>query len=141
MAFITMPECPFPRIDVPKILLPAISLVIVQFRNRRTGVRRTFQIAEILEDSTINILMQYDQRKDRLVKANNSKSLFKNLKLYTGMSDAQVRQDLNEKEKVINYLVKHEIVDVDEVGRIIAEYYTDKANLMKFVNANKKFQE
>jgi len=128
-------------IEVPPILLPAISLIIVQFRNRRSGVRRTFQIAEILEDATVNILMQYDQQTDRLVKKNPSKSLFKNLRLYTGMSDSQIRQDLDEKEKVLNYMVKLNITDVDEVGRLIAEYYTDKANMMKFVHANKKLED
>ena len=130
-----------PPIDVPKIMLPAISLIIVQFRNRRLGTRRTFQIAEILEDSRVNILLQYDQKKDNLVKKNPSKSLFNNLKLYTGMNDAEIHRDLAEKEKVLNYLVKNQILDVDAVGRIIAEYYTDKNNLMKFVNANKKFEE
>jgi transcriptional regulator NrdR family protein len=85
--------------------------------------------------------MQYDQKKDKLVKKNPSKSLFQSLKIYTGMSDAQLKQDLNEKEKVLNYMVKNNITDVDDVGRLIAEYYTDKDNLMKFVNANKKFEE
>ena len=28
---------------------------------------------------------------------------------------------------------------VDGVGRIMAEYYTDNKNLMKFVNSNKDF--
>jgi len=128
-------------IDVPPILLPAISLIIVQFRNRRTGVRRTFEIAEIQDDSTVNTLMLYDQKKDALVKKNPSKAFFKNLRLYTGMSDSEIERDLNEKEKVLNYLVKHNIAGVDEVGRIIAEYYTDKDNIMKFVNANKVFTE
>ncbi len=126
-------------IDVPKILLPAISLIIVQIRNRRTGMRRTFQISEILDDSTSNTLMIYDQKKDALVKKNPSKSLFKSLKLYTGMSDSELKRDLKEKEKVLTYLVKNEITDVDDVGRIVAEYYTDKDHMMKFVNANKKF--
>ena len=130
-----------PPVDVPKILLPAISLIIVQFRNRRTGVRRTFQIAEILDDCSINMLMQYDQKRDRLIRVGPSKSLFKNLRLYTGMNDNEIKRDLEEKEKVLNYLAKQNIEDVDDVGRIIAEYYTDKPNLMRFVNANKKFQE
>jgi flagellar protein FlaI len=130
-----------PPIDVPKILLPAISLIIVQFRNRRTGMRRTFQIAEILDDATSNVLMQYNQKKDRLVKKNPSKSLFQSLKLYTGMSDAELHRDLQEKELVLNYLVKNNIVDVDDVGRIVAEYYTDKDNMMKFVHANKRLED
>ena len=130
-----------PPIDVPKILLPAISLIIVQFRNRRVGTRRTFQIAEILDDSTPNILMQYDQKLDKLVNKNPSKSLFKSLKLYTGMSDSEIAHDIHEKEKVLSYLVKNNITNVDEVGKIIAEYYTDKENMMKFVNANKSYDE
>ena len=128
-------------IDVPKILLPAISLIIVQFRNRRTGKRRTFQISEILDDATSNTLMMYDQKKDCLVRKNASKSLFKSLKLFTGMSDAELKRDLKEKEKILNYMLKNKITDVDDVGLIMAEYYTDKDNLMKFVNANKKFEE
>jgi flagellar protein FlaI len=128
-----------PPIDVPRIMLPAISLIIVQFRNRRTGARRTFQIAEIMPDSTPNILLQYDVKKDMLVSVGKSKSLFPNLRLYTGFSDSDIRKDLKEKELVLNYLVKQQVKTVDAVGRIVAEYYTNRDNIMKFVKQNKKF--
>jgi flagellar protein FlaI len=130
-----------PPIDVPKIMLPAISLVVVQFRNRRTGDRRTFQIGEISDDSSINVLMQYDQKKDVLVEKNKSKSFFGNLKLFTGMSDTELNKDIKEKQKILDYMIKHEIVDVDHVGRVMAEYYTDKKNLLSFVNSSKKFED
>ena len=129
-----------PPIEVPKVMLPAISLLIVQFRNRRSGSRRTFQIAEITDDAQPNVLMQYDPKTDKLSNKNSSKSFFASLKLYTGMSDAEIRKDLDEKARILDYLVKHEISDVDSVGRVMAEYYTNKDNLMKFVHANKKFE-
>lgn len=129
-----------PPIDVPKIMLPAISLIIVQFRNRRTGTRRTFQIAEILPGSEPNILLQYDSKKDKLVPVNKSKSFFQTLKLFTGMNERELQRELKEKEDIITYLTKHNILDVDAVGRIIAEYYTDKENLMRFVKTGKLFQ-
>lgn len=128
-----------PPIDVPPIMLPAISLIIVQFRNRRTGSRRTFQIAEILPDSAPNVILQYDAKKDRLVSQNKSKAFMNTLKLYTGYTDAEIKRELDEKKKVIEYLVKFDVLDVDAVGRIIAEYYTDKDNLMRFVKAGKPF--
>ncbi|MFH1073132.1 MAG: type II/IV secretion system ATPase subunit [Nanoarchaeota archaeon] len=127
-----------PPIDVPKIMLPAISLIIVQFRNRRTGMRRTFQIAEILPDSTPNVLMQYDYKKDRLVWVAKSKSLFANLKLYTGFTDAEIKSDLKEKEVILQYLIKLDIKEVDDVGRVMAEFYTDKKNLLACVKKGKK---
>ncbi len=128
-----------PPIDVPSIMLPAISLVIVQFRNRRSGARRTFQIAEVLPKAEFNVFMQYDTKRDRLGKAGRSKSFFQTLKLFTGMSERELHAEIKEKEQVINYLVKQNVMDVDAVGRIIAEYYTDKRNLMSYVRSNKLF--
>jgi len=130
-----------PPISVPEIMLPAISLVIVQFRNRRSGTRRTFQVAEILPDASPNVLLQYDNAKDRLVWKNKSKQLFATLKLYTGMTDAEIRKDLKEKEKVLKYMDDHDITSVDRVGRVIAEYYTDKDNLMDHVKAGKTLED
>ncbi len=140
-----------PPLDVPKIMLSAISLIIVQFRNRRTGKRRTFQIAEILPNGESNIIMQYDPRKDKLVSSlgtvtegymrdkSKTSHFFETIKTFTGMTTKEVRNNLAEKVKILNYLLKHNIDTVDDVGRIMAEYYTDKENLMKFVNANKEF--
>lgn len=128
-----------PPINVPKLMLPAISLVLIQFRNRRTDVRRTFQLAEIMPDSRPNVLMQYDPKKDVLKKVRKSSSLFNTLSLYTGYTYAEMNKELNEKVKILKYMVKQNIADIDHVGRLMAEYYTDKDNLMKFINNNKKF--
>lgn len=128
-----------PPINVPKLMLPAISLILIQFRNRRTDVRRTFQLAEIMPDSKPNVLMQYDPKKDILKKVRKSSSLFNTLSLYTGYTYAEMNKELNEKVKILKYMVKHDITDIDHVGRLMAEYYTDKDNLLKYVKADKKF--
>lgn len=128
-------------INVPRIMIQAISLVIVQFRNRRTGKRRTFQIAEVLPSGDANVIMQYDAKKDQLVEVGKSKSLFENIRMFTGMTDAEFERELDEKITVLKYLVELNINDVDGVGRIIAEYYTNKENLMHFVKTKKPFEE
>jgi len=126
-------------LDVPKIMLPAISLIIVQFRNRRSGKRRTFQIAEILPNGEANVIMQYDIKKDVLLKVGKSQALYDNIALFTGMTDIEISKELADKVKVLKYLVAKNIDDVDGVGRIVAEYYTSKQNLMKYVDSNKDF--
>jgi flagellar protein FlaI len=128
-----------PPIDIPKSMLPAVSLIVAQYRNRRTGLRRTFQIAEILPDSTPNIMMQYDVRADKLNNINKSKVLVKELEIYTGMSTREFRKDLLQKEKILKWLVKQKIDGVDNVGRVVAEYYTNPKNLMKHVGKNQRF--
>lgn len=125
-----------PPIEVPKTMLPAISLIVVQYRNRRTGLRRTFQVSEILEEGRENVLLQYDSGSDSLKKMNSSKSLISTIELYTGLSPAQVNKDLAEKEQVLKWLVKQKINTVDSVGRVMAEYYTKKEHLMASVRKN-----
>ncbi|MCX6710325.1 MAG: type II/IV secretion system ATPase subunit [Candidatus Woesearchaeota archaeon] len=129
-----------PPINTPKSMLPAISLLLVQYRNRRTGMRRSFQLAEILPDASANVLMQYDVRKDVMNTMNKSISLIDSLQLFTGMSVSEIESDLKEKELILNWLVNQNLKSIDEVGLVMAEYYTDKDNLMKFVKANRKFE-
>ena len=126
-----------PPIDVPKTMMPAISLIIVQFRNRRTGIRRTFQLAEINPDATARVLMQYNPKKDILFNKNKSKTLINTLQLYTGNTPKEIRSMLLEKQRVLKYLIKNNINTVDSVGRVMAEYYTDKDNLMNHIRLNK----
>jgi hypothetical protein len=70
-----------------------------------------------------------------------SKSFFQALKLYTGLTDSEVQAEIVEKQRIIEYLVRQRIMDVDSVGRIIAEYYTNKENLLRYVKADKPFIE
>jgi len=130
-----------PPINTPKSMLPAISLILVQYRNRRTGLRRNFQLAEILPDGSPNLLMQLDVRRDTMNIINRSVSLMDTIKLFTGMSNQEIESDLREKEEVLAWLVKQQVRTVDGVGRIMAEYYTNKENLLKYVRANKPLPE
>ncbi|MFH1181601.1 MAG: type II/IV secretion system ATPase subunit [Candidatus Woesearchaeota archaeon] len=126
-----------PPIDVPKTMLPAVSLIVVQYRNRRTGVRKLFQIAEILPDASANVLIQADLKNDKLVKVHDSKSFMDSLELYTGMSRKEIATDLKEKMAVLNWLIKRQINNVDDVGKAIAEYYINHNDFMKIVKSGK----
>ena len=126
-----------PPIEVPKTMVQAISLVIVQYRNRRTGARKTFQIAEVLEGAETNVIYQYDPKKDSFFKPNKPKLIFKDLEMHTGMTQKQFNIILAEMTRVLNYLMKHNINTVDGVGKIIAMYYTSKKELMDIIRKNK----
>ena len=126
-----------PPIDIPKTMLPAISMIVVQYRNRRTGIRKTFQISEILPNSETNVLIQLDIKSGKLRNINRSKSLYNTIELFTGFSRNELKKSLHEKENVLKWLVKQNINTVDGVGKVMAEYYTDSDNLMKYVKKNK----
>jgi flagellar protein FlaI len=112
-----------PPIEVPKMMLPALSMIVVQHRNRRTGFRRTFQIAEVLEDGGYNILKQLDLKSDKLLDQNRSKSIIETLGMHVGLSQQELQKDLKEKEDLIKGLVKQNMTDLHKIGETVAEYY------------------
>lgn len=112
-----------PPINVPKKMLGVISMIVIQNRNRRTGNRRTLQLAEVTHEGDPKVLMQLDVPKDKLVKLREAKRILDTINLYTGMSPAEIRKDLDEKTKILKVMVKRNIVDVHEIGKIMAKYY------------------
>jgi len=127
-----------PPIDVPKLMLPALNLILVQNRNRRTGKRRTLQIAEIMPDGDPNVIMQYDAQKDMMFPKNKSKTLYETLNLYTGMSEKDIDDDLKEKISILKDLVNRNINDINQIGLILAKYYL---NSVKEAKQKKSYNE
>jgi len=128
-----------PPINLPKTLLPAVNLVVAQTRNRRTGIRRTFQISEVTAEGEANILAQLDVRNDKLdVDLSKSKVLLEEFEKFVGLSREEIEKDLKEKGEVLKYLVKKDINDVEDVGRVIAGYYTNKEGLLKQIRGSGK---
>ncbi len=127
-----------PPINLPKTLLPAVNLIIAQQRNRRTGLRRTFQISEVSDNAEANVLGQLDVRNDAFkVDISKSTILLADLEKFVGLSKEEVIADIKEKQEVLNYLVKKDINDVEDVGRVIASYYTSKEQLLKQIRGKR----
>jgi len=122
-----------PPINVPKSMLPAVSMIIVMYRNRRTGIRRIFQISELLHNGNPNVLLQFDIRKDALVATNRTQRLMPELIMHTGLLRTEINGLLKEKGVLLKWMVKNNINTVNGFGKVIATYYTDKNKLFKFI--------
>jgi len=122
-----------PPIDISETLLPAISAMLIMYRNRRTGIRRVFQLSEILKNAKPNIIMQYDMSQDKLLNANQSMRLLPELEMQTGLSTQEINQDLRDKAEVLRWMVTKDINDVNGIGKVVATYYTNRESLMKFI--------
>ncbi len=122
-----------PPISVPRSSLPAISMIIIAYRNRRTGIRRIFQISEVKKDANAKVLMQYDLRKDSMFTINKSERLMPELQTQTGFTAQEINQDLREKSIILSWLAKKKIDSVDDIGKIIATYYRDKTRVLELI--------
>ncbi|MFH1590796.1 MAG: ATPase, T2SS/T4P/T4SS family [archaeon] len=114
-----------PPINIPRPLLAAVSLIVVQNRNRRTGKRNTSEIAQILPDGTPDTFMRYDAAKGSLIQIKQPDHIFRTISLFTGFTRERILQNLDEKIKLLRWLVDNEVDDIHEVGRFFRQYYAN----------------
>jgi len=112
-----------PPISIPKQMLSSIGLICVQNRNRRTGKRRTLQLAEVLQSGDPNVIMQLSIKDDILKTMSASKIIYDKLELYSGMSKQDIEADLSEKKKILKWMIDNQYFDIETVGKIISQYY------------------
>ncbi len=118
-----------PPINIPKLLLGSIGMILVQNRNRRTGLRRTLQLAEVDDNGDGKVLMQLDVQKDKLAKVAEPKRIYETLNLYTGMTVQEISKALDEKAGILKWLVRKDITDVHEIGLMISRHYSGKLRI------------
>jgi len=137
-----------PPINLPEALLESLHLVVVQFRHRRMGIRRTLQVAEVLPGGTmgasgarLEILYRWQPQFDKIIKVRESIRLINEIRMHTGMTDEEMDKDLKEKETVLQWMLDNKIDTVNTVGKVVADYYHDKEKILKIVNKKGKPEE
>jgi flagellar protein FlaI len=112
-----------PPIGLPKQILSALSLIVVQHIDRRNGKRRTLQIGEVVHDGNAKPIMQLNIVKDTLEKISDPTVIFETLKLYIGLSKEDVEKDISEKIGILKWMVRNNITDINKIGIIMSRYY------------------
>jgi flagellar protein FlaI len=130
-----------PPINVPESLLESLHLVIVQYRHRRLGIRRTIEVAEFIPGesgkfgSRLETLYRWKPLTDTIEQARSSIRLINEIRMHTGMTDDQMAADLKEKESVLQWMLDNNVRTVNSVGKVVAEYYHDKDRVMKVIKS------
>lgn len=128
-----------PPISLPEEMLSALHLVVIQYRQRRTGIRRTFEVAEVRPEGTkvsINDMYYWNARTDKLENTGESLRVYNELSLHTGMTVTEINADLKEKQEILKYMMKNKIRQVNDVGKVVAGYYRDREKTNKIVSRN-----
>ncbi len=134
-----------PPVNVPMTMMEAVHLNVVMFRNRRLGVRRILQVAELIperrgkdESMKTNVLYRWRGSDDAIVPHSESIRFFDELTLHTGLSRAELMGDLQQKQKILEWMVKFNIRAVNDVGRVMARYYRNPDEIIFAAEKNQK---
>ena len=132
-----------PPIQVPKNEVEALHLVLALHRDRRVGLRRALELAEIMQESgtdlEINYLYRWHPRKDEFEQVNTPVRLYESLNLHTGMTIDEIQRDLDEKISILKWMVKNELYDSERVEKVMELYYENQQFLLKCIRENKEF--
>ncbi len=131
-----------PPMDIPPTVMKSLHLIVCQYRNRRTGKRRTFEICELLKDETdtptLNTLFKWDPREDVINKMYPSIRVKNEISMFTGMNEEEIDEEINNKKLILEWLLENNKNDVNDVGRVVTEYYLDKEKVLGLAKSKQK---
>ncbi len=128
-----------PPLSVPANLLRAVNLNVVMFRDRRKRIRRVLQVAEFQttqDKAEANVIYRLIPEEDRIIRHSESSRFFEDLSRNTGMTQAEINKNLEGKQKILSWLIKQKIRDLNNLGKVMNFYYTDKEKLNRLILKN-----
>lgn len=130
-----------PPIDVPKVLINAIGGIVSVFRHRKLGIRRMLEFGEILRSGDASVLYRWNMKEDSFYQVNEMSRLLEILETYAGMNRKEIEEDIAEKTKVLDWMCNNDIVDIDNSGFVVSNYYNNKNNVIDIVSKNLKYSK
>ena len=138
-----------PPISIPKSMLESVHLNAVMIRNRRSGERRLLELAEFVperrgegeESVRANTLFRWKRAQDQIARHSESIRIFDELMLHTGFSQQEIAKDLESKQRILEWMAKQKIRDVQEVGKVLVNYYSEPEEVEAMARRGKKFGE
>lgn len=128
-----------PPINIPKIMMNSIGGIFVLFRHRTKSIRRIIEFGEVLRDGNVNVMYKWNLRSDTFVQIGDMTRLADTLMLYSGLSKRDITEEVSEKSQILNWMVKNNIVGVDDAGFVVANYYKNRGKVLKLAQDDVKF--
>jgi hypothetical protein len=118
-------------------MLESLNLIVVQYRDRRKGIRRTYQVAELIPtgETGENIVLKPNilyrcKPTGEIVAHDECVRIFDILNMHTGMSRKELTKDMTCRMDILKWLVENKVTELNDVGKIIAEYYNDSSKVL-----------
>lgn len=129
-----------PPINLPASLLETLDLVIFikKLKYKGSYVRKVSDIKEILGYDTkekklrINDVFEWDASTDNFVVKNDS-ILFNKIKETRGMNEDEIKRELRNKIKVLNWMKEKKISHFKNVSKVISAYYSNPQKVIDFI--------
>jgi flagellar protein FlaI len=128
-----------PPINLPESMIATLPLVVTMYRQRRKGIRRVFEVSELVpatgkEEITLNTLFKWNPRTDTIETVNESARIANELRLHVGITLPELAEQVRKRRTIIEWLVDQKVKSVDGIGKIIGTAYTDMDGVLELAN-------
>lgn len=121
-------------LNIPPLEVEAVDLVVVQYRDRRTNLRKTFEVSEFesggSEKLSANTIFKYSVRDDSWQQPNQASRYVQQLNIHTGLTSKEVFQDIAQREEILDWLLVNGWNSTNQVGLAMKEFYSDSASVI-----------
>jgi flagellar protein FlaI len=133
-----------PPFSVPIMQIELIDMIVVQYRDRKTNKRRTFEIAEIEQTSTgqglaINTVYKWIPRTDSWEKLNKPNKLITLLNLHTGMTEEDIAKEILERQKILEWMKRQDITELNMIGFLMKLFYSNPDKVKEMARINTQY--
>lgn len=126
------------NIGVNKTMITGLDLIIIQKRIITSGddIRRVIDMREIQtmneNSNTISSqsLFKYDDNEHQKQLTINESKLLQQIKWRNNYTEEQLQENINNKQKILQYLVDNDITEYGKVVNIIEQYYNNEKQLL-----------
>ncbi len=126
-----------PPMEVPRIMIPALDIIIMQvkYHSRKRGTfRRVTEIAEVSgmegESIQLNKLYKYDPVKDELVSTEVPSRFMNELARHTGISMVELELEREKRKIILEWMMERGIRSIKDVSHYIRMFYMDEESLI-----------
>jgi flagellar protein FlaI len=135
-----------PPISIPLMQIELIDLIVVQYRDRKTNKRRTYEIAEVEQTSSgqglqINTIYKWIPRTDDWDKLNKPNKLITLLNMHTGLTEDDINKEIIDRQKILEWMQRQEITELETIGFLMKIFYATPEKLKKMAQENISFEE
>ncbi|MFO7791901.1 MAG: type II/IV secretion system ATPase subunit [Candidatus Saliniplasma sp.] len=121
-----------PPINCPRVLLTALSFVIIQTFARIEGeeVRRIQEITELVmfeaesDELVTNTVFEWDRKTDNYTYKGHSFN-FDTIAEMQNLTQEEMDEEFNNRIEVIEYLVENDMEDYREISKVVTSYYKE----------------
>lgn len=113
-------------IAVAPAMLADVHLNLVMLRDRVENIRRVYELGEFAVEggkAKPNIIYVWDKKTDEIRPHEKPLRLYEELATKAGMSEDRVLEEIRSKKKIIEWMAKHDVRRVDDVGKLMKKYY------------------